>query len=75
MCRRIGSTLPRPLQKFSRRPVCKPILSAYDSSNQPTGMSGSGFSAAYAYDGNLKRVKSVEGGETNAPAGAFYGYV
>lgn len=33
----------------------------YDQSNQPTYMSGAG---TYRYDGNMKRVKSVVGGET-----------
>jgi RHS repeat-associated protein len=35
----------------------------YDFSNQPVSISGS-VSAAYTYDGNLNRVKSVTGGKT-----------
>ena len=35
----------------------------YDHSNQPTAVSGSA-SATYVYDGNLKRVKEVRGGNT-----------
>ncbi len=36
----------------------------YDWANQPTQMSGSGISGSYTYDGNLKRVKSVQNGKT-----------
>jgi RHS repeat-associated protein len=35
----------------------------YDFANQPTSVSGA-VSATYTYDGNLKRVKSEEGGKT-----------
>ena len=41
---------------------------AYDMSDQPTAISGSGpggvVSGSYTYDGNLKRVRSIIGGKT-----------
>ncbi len=36
----------------------------YDWANQPVTMAGTNINAAYTYDGNLKRVKSVVNGET-----------
>lgn len=36
----------------------------HDYSNQPIAISGGGSSASHAYDGNLKRVKTVSGGKT-----------
>ncbi|MEL7545835.1 MAG: RHS repeat-associated core domain-containing protein [Pseudomonadota bacterium] len=41
-----------------------PVSLGYDFANQPVSMSGSGFSGSYTYDGNLKRVKSVDNGHT-----------
>jgi len=35
----------------------------YDWASQPTAMTGSGISNTYTYDGNLKRVKSVQNGK------------
>ncbi|MEL6365028.1 MAG: RHS repeat-associated core domain-containing protein [Pseudomonadota bacterium] len=37
---------------------------AYDFANQPIAVTGTGVSQAHTYDGNLKRVKTVENGET-----------
>ncbi|MGE4033026.1 MAG: RHS repeat-associated core domain-containing protein [Parvularculaceae bacterium] len=37
---------------------------AYDHANQPLSASAGGLSATFAYDGNFKRVKKVESGET-----------
>ncbi len=39
-------------------------MGSYDHSDQPVSMTGSGVNAAYAYDGNKKRVKSVVNGKT-----------
>ncbi|WP_425409677.1 RHS repeat domain-containing protein [Hyphococcus sp.] len=36
----------------------------YDAADQPVSMTGGGVNAAYAYDGNKKRVKSVVNGKT-----------
>lgn len=36
----------------------------YDWASQPIAMVGSGFSNTYVYDGNLKRVKSIQNGKT-----------
>jgi RHS repeat-associated protein len=41
-----------------------PVALGYDTANQPTSMSVSGTSATYTYDGNLKRIKTVENGVT-----------
>ncbi|MEO1660897.1 MAG: RHS repeat-associated core domain-containing protein [Pseudomonadota bacterium] len=36
----------------------------YDWANQPISLNGSGTSAVYTYDGNLKRVRTLENGKT-----------
>lgn len=36
----------------------------YDWASQPTAMVGSGITNTYTYDGNLKRVKSIQNGKT-----------
>lgn len=41
-----------------------PIDFVYDWANQPVTMTGFGVSSNYTYDGNLKRVKSVQDGKT-----------
>ncbi len=41
-----------------------PNTITYDWASQPIAMVGTGVSNAYTYDGNLKRVKSVQNGKT-----------
>ncbi len=48
------------------------ITLAYDAENRVTGITGSGISASYVYDGDGQRVKATVGGVTTVYIGNYY---
>ena len=48
------------------------VTLAYDAENRVTGITGSGISASYVYDGDGQRVKATVGGVTTVYIGNYY---